>query len=75
MGAIHMQRVQATFADGSECIVLLEKELTGSIEANTMICQTLLYLFGFLYDQVHGFIPRSAFQLTVLTTFISRMRG
>ncbi len=32
-----------------------------------MVGQTLLNFFGFLDDQVHGFIPRSTFKLAVLT--------
>jgi hypothetical protein len=60
-----MERVKTCLPDQGQGVVLLEKQLTRSIESDAVVGEMALELLGFGNDQIHGLIPRGSLQTSI----------
>jgi len=61
-----MERVQPSFADQGECIVLFKEELACCIEPNSMGSKPFPDVLGLRDNEIHSLIPGGADELAIL---------
>lgn len=62
-----MQCIQAGLANHSKDIVFLQEQLSGGVEADSMVGQAFLNVFRLVHDQRHGLVPGCGLQLSIPT--------
>jgi hypothetical protein len=62
---LHVQGIKTCLSYHSESVVLLEKQLTSRVEADSVIRQAILDIERAFDNQSHRFVPGSSFKLPI----------